>query len=178
MGKISRRQGSSRTKTGTCNTKKIKKALKKAQKTSSGLSCEKIISLTNCLPRFIGCFSEESLSTLKIFTKPVYLLVHIGNGTGHWVAVGIFSDTIEIFDPLGFRIFDWPIIPCSFLNFIHTFSTNKKLLLSGKVQPDSSSLCGFYCLLYVIKRPHHSFTQILSMFRKPHNNDKLLSSLF
>ena len=106
MGKVSHRKRSSRRETETCNTKEIKKALKKAKKTSSGLSCEKIISLTNCLPRFIGCFAEEALSTLKIFTKPVYLLVHIGNGTGHWIAVGIFTDTIEVFDPLGFRIFD------------------------------------------------------------------------
>ena len=177
MGKISRRQRPKRTKT-TCNTKKIKKALKIAKKTSKGLSCKKIIELTNCLPRFIGCFAESTLSSLKIYAKPVYFMVHIGNATGHWVAVGVFDDKIEVFDPLGFEIFNWPIIPCSFLNFIHTFSTNKKLLLSGKVQPNSSSLCGFYCLLYILKRPHLSFTKILSLFSHPYRNDKILSSLF
>ena len=181
MGKVSHRQRSSTRiyteKTMRCN-RRIKKALSKAKKTTKGLSCEKIITLTKCFPRFIGCFAEETLANLKIFTKPVYLMVHIGPRNGHWIALGIFDNCIEIFDPLGFEIFNWPSVPCSFLNFIHTISTNKKLLIADKVQPDTSHLCGYYCLLYIVKRPLLSFTQIQSLFRKPSYNDRLLSKLF
>ena len=170
---------SSRNQTkGPYCTRQIKKSLEKAKKTSKGLTCEKILTLTKCLPRFIGCFSEKNLSTLKLFSKPVYLMVHIGEKTGHWIAVGIFDNLIEIFDPLGFKIFNWPKIPCHFLNFIYTLSTNKKLLLSGKVQPNTSNLCGFYCLLYLYKRHSHSFAQIQSLFVKPSKNERLLSKLF
>ena len=159
-------------------TRKIKKSLEKTKKTSEGLTCEKILKLTKCLPRFIGCFSEKTLSSLKLLSKPVYLMVHVGEQVGHWIAVGVFDDLIEIFDPLGFEIFNWPTIPCHFLNFIYTLSTNKKLLLSGKVQPNTSNLCGFYCLLYLYKRHSCSFSKIQSLFGKPSKNDKLLSKLF
>ena len=165
-------------KKGTCGYPRIRKALKKAKKTSKGLSCSKIISLTNCYPRFIGCFTEKTLSTLKIVTKPVFLMTHIGHETGHWIAIGLFVDAIEIFDPLGFEIFNWPAVPCHLLRFIYNYSTNKKLLISGKVQPNTSHLCAFYCLVYITKRTHLSFSQIQSLFRKPHQNDKLLLSLF
>ena len=178
MGKVGFRQRSSsrvyKQKTARCNSR-IKKALAKEKSSTKGLSCEKIISLTNCFPRFIGCFAEKTLESLKIYTKPVYLMVHVGPQHGHWIALGIFDNCIEIFDPLGFEIFKWPSIPCSFLNFLHTISTNKKLVISDKVQSDTSHFCGFYCLLYIVKRPYLSFTKIQSLFRKPSQNDRLLS---
>ena len=181
MGKVSYRKWASKRiykqNQKSCRTR-VKKALTQTKTTSTGLSSEKITSLINCFPRFIGCFAETTLKSLKIFNKPVYLMVHIGPRHGHWIALGIFDNCIEIFDPLGFEIFKWPSIPCSFLEFIYTISTNKKLIISGKVQPDTSHLCGFYCLLYIMKRPYLSFTQIQSLFRKPSSNDRLLSKLF
>ena len=134
--------------------------------------------MTNCFPNFIGCFSQETIESLKILSKPVTFMVHVGQKNGHWLAVGLFKDSIEIFDPLGFDIFNWPSVPCQFLNFIHNNSLNKKLLISGKVQPDSSVLCGFYCLVYITKRPTMDFHQIQSLFRKPSTNDFLLRKLF
>ena len=177
MGKTSQGKWSSPRESKTC-ARRIKQHYKKAQKTKVGLSCETIIRLSRCSPRFIGCFAEETLAKLKIFTKPVFLMVHVGPTIGHWIALGIFDNCIEIFDPLGFEIFKWPSIPCSFLKFIQTISTNKKLVISSKVQPDDSVLCGFYCLVYITKRPYLSFTQIQSLFRKPFQNDRHLSKLF
>ena len=156
----------------------IRKALRKTKKTSQALSCRKILKLTTCWPRFIGCFSEKVLSSLKFFTKPVFLMVHIGDQTGHWIALGIFPDKIEIFDPLGFKIFDWPSVPCALLNFLHTNSTNKKLVVAGKVQPNYSHLCGFYCLLYIYKRSTLTMSQIESLLSDLKTNDTTLASLF
>ena len=177
MGKISnRRRPASKIET-KCNSQ-IRKALAKAKKTSKGLSGRQILKLTKCWPRFIGCFTEKVLGTLKFFTKPVYFMVHIAGKNGHWIAVGIFNDKIEIFDPLGFQIFDWPSIPCSLLNFVFTHSTNKKLILAGKVQPNNSHLCGFYCLLYIYKRPFFTLNQIESLLPSLYTNDQTLSHLF
>ena len=161
----------------TCS-QRIKKEIKKNQKTSKGLKCSKILELTECHPRFIGCFAESKIHTLKIMVKPVFFMIHVGIQNGHWIAVGVFSDKIEVFDPLGFEIFKWPNIPCSFLNFLHTHSQNKRLLISGKVQPNNSHLCGFYCLLYIVKRPFMSFLKIQSLFSTYRNNDLLLPKLF
>ena len=105
-------------------------------------------------------------------------MVHISGSNGHWIAIGIFHDTIEVFDPLGFKIFDWPSIPCSLLNFIYTYSTNKKLILAGKVQPNDSHLCGFYCLVYIYKRPYLTVQQIESLLPSLSSNDQILSHLF
>ena len=179
MGKKGRRKWTtprSIKEKNSCNNR-FKKALQKAAKTRKGISGQKIMNLSKCSPRFIGCFSEKVLSTLKFFSKPVYLMVHIGDHTGHWIALGIFPDKIEVFDPLGFKIFDWPSIPCSLLNFLYIHSTNKKLLTVGKVQPDDSHLCGFYCLFYIYNRPFLSLKQIESLFPNLSSNDKTLASL-
>ena len=180
MGKVT---GRSRSPTRSFKAQKtcsywIKKEIKKNKKTSKGLKCSKILELTECQPRFIGCFAESKIHTLKIMVKPVFFMVHVGIQNGHWIAVGIFSDKIEIFDPLGFEIFKWPEIPCSFLTFLHIHSQNKRLLISGRVQPSNSHLCGFYCLLYIIKRPKMSFLKIQSLFSTYRNNDLLLPKLF
>ena len=159
-------------------TQRIKKEIKKNKASSQGLKCSKILELTECFPRFIGCFAESKVHSLKLMVKPVFFMVHVGVQNGHWIAIGIFHDKIEIFDPLGFEIFNWPNIPCSLLNFIHIHSQNKRLLLSGRVQPKESHLCGFYCLLYIVKRPFMSFSKIQSLFSTYRNNDLLLSKLF
>ena len=156
----------------------IRKAIRKAKKTSKGLSCGKILKLTNCWPRFIGCFSQNDLLSLSFNIKPVFLMVHIGHDRGHWIALGVFDDKIEVFDPLGFKIFDWPSIPCGLLNFLYTHSTNKKLVLAGKVQPDDSKLCGFYCLFYLYKRHFYSLSKIESLLSNLSTNDDKLADLF
>ena len=157
---------------------RIKKSLKEHQKTSKGLKCATILRLTKCFPRFIGCFAEKTVQSLKLMVKPVFFMVHIGVQNGHWIAIGVFPDKIEIFDPLGFEIFNWPDIPCSLLNFLHIHSQNKRLLISGRVQPNNSHLCGFYCLLYIIKRQSMSFMRIESLFSRFRNNDYRLIKLF
>ena len=180
MGRIKSRLRT--TKTG-CKKKtsclyRIKKALVKSQRSKTGLSCKKILEITKCFPNFIGCFNQETIGKLNILSKPVTFMVYVGKENGHWIAVGLFASSIEIFDPLGFDIFNWPTVPCQFLNFIHANSFNKKLLISSKVQPDSSTLCGFYCLVYITKRLTMSFDKIQSLFKKPSNNDYLLRKLF
>ena len=178
--KISRKQ-----KTAIGRNRKnnrIKTALKSATQTQKGLSCKRILRLTKGFLHFLGCFAQDTVSQLQFRSKPCFFLVNTdstGSPGSHWLAIGLFPTTIEVFDPLGFEIFKWSQIPCSLLKFIHTHSVNRKLLLSDKVQSNTSTLCGFYCLFYVLNRPFMSFSQIMSCFSTVcSENDKLLPLLF
>ena len=161
---------------------RIKTALRTAIQTQKGLSCKLILTLTKGFLHFLGCFAQDTVSKLHFRSKPCFFLVNTdstGSPGSHWLAIGLFPTKIEVFDPLGFQIFNWSQIPCSLLKFIHTHSANRKLLLSDKVQSNSSTLCGFYCLFYVLNRPFMSFSEISScFFHNTSKNDKLLSTLF
>ena len=161
---------------------RIKTALKNSIKTQKGLSCKRILSLTKGFLHFLGCFAQDTVSKLQFRSKPCFFLVNIdstGSPGSHWLAIGLFQTTIEVFDPLGFEIFKWSQIPCSLLTFIHTHSVNRKLFISDKVQSNTSTLCGFYCLFYVLNRPFMSFSQIMSCYSTTlTDNDKLLTTLF
>ena len=161
---------------------RIKETLKTFRKTKKGLSCKRILSLTKGIFNFLGCFAQNVVTKLRFRSKPCFFFVNIdstGSSGSHWIAIGLFKTTIEVFDPLGFTIFNWSQIPCSLLTFIHTHSTNRKLLISDKVQSNFSTLCGFYCLFYVLCRPYMSLKTITSFFSKNcTKNDKILSSLF
>ena len=160
---------------------RIKETLKTFRKTKKGLSCKRILSLTKGIFNFLGCFAQNVVTKLRFRSKPCFFFVNIdstGSPGSHWIAIGLFKTTIEVFDPLGFTIFNWSQIPCSLLTFIHTHSTNRKLLISDKVQSNFSTLCGFYCLFYVLCRPFMSMQNITSFFSKDcTKNDKILSSL-
>ena len=162
--------------------KRIKKAIQKAIQTQKGISCKDILSLTKSFPNFIGCFAQDAVTQLQFRSKPVLFLVNTdstGSKGSHWIAIGLFKNSIEVFDPLGFEIFNWAHIPCSLLKFIHNHSANRQLLIADRVQSNSSSLCGFYCLFYVLKRPFISLSEISALFSKRlSENDKLLFSLF
>ena len=158
--------------------KEILQKIKNCKKKKTGISCQEILDLTRNTPNFIGCFEQQTISSLTIAQLPIFFMVLVGKVKGHWISVGLFKDSIEIFDPLGFRIFDWPDIPCSLLSFIHTYSRNRKLVISDKVQSNKSTLCGFYCLVYVFNRNRHTLKQIQSYFRSPSVNDYILKTLF
>ena len=198
MGKKSNRSGSSKKSTratATASSKltktrfktknslaRIKETAKKAIEAKKGISCQEILSLTKSIPHFIGCFAQDVVTDLKFRSKPIYFLVNtdsLGSKGSHWIAIGLFHESIEVFDPLGFEIFNWSTIPCSLLKFIHKHSANRKLLIADKVQSKSSTLCGFYCLFYVFKRQSLSLAEITALFSKTLSaNDKLLLSLF
>ena len=145
-------------------------------------SCNEILTLGANFPNFIGCFAENTITKLQFRSKPVFFIVNTdshGSSGSHWLAIGLFTKSIEIFDPLGFEIFNWSKIPCSLLRFIHKHNLNRKLVIADKVQSKSSTLCGFYCLFYVQKRSRLSLNRITSLFSsKLQQNDLKLYSLF
>ena len=161
--------------------RKIKKAIEKAKKREKTLTCSEILKILNCFPNFLGCFSQDSIDKLFLQNLPCIFLVNIdsrGEPGSHWIVVGLFEKTIEIFDPLGFKFYNWQKIPCQLLKFIHTESLAKQLLIAPQVQPLSSNLCAFYCIYFVYHRYKLSFREIISRFSLPSKNDNLLFTSF
>ena len=186
MGKttIRRRKYKHRNKLGNPSTachrktyEKIKKAFKKAQKEQKEITCNKILKILNCFPNFLGCFAQDTIDSLFLKSLPCIFLVNIDSSNkpgSHWIVLAAFDKTLEIFDPLGFKIYNWKSVPCNLLNFIHTESLSRQLLISPQIQSLSSNLCAFYCMYFVYQRHKKSFHHIISQFIDTDKNDELL----
>ena len=155
------------------------------EKTKKGLNSEFLTQSLKCLPNFIGCYAENQLSSLVITQYPTFLIVNTDSSQmkgSHWLAIGVFKTSIEIFDPLGFTIFNWSRVPCSLLDFLHRMSVTRRVQVSSRVQPSNSHLCGFYCIFYLILRSFVSMRTVNSFFcllhSKLYKNDSILYKFF
>ena len=165
-----------------CN-KTFAKEIKSVQKEKKGLNSDFITSSLNCTPNFIGCFAENELKDLIITSFPSFLIANIDSSEmkgSHWIAIGIFHDKIEIFDPLGFDIFNWSQVPCDLLDFLHRLSVSHRVETAPRLQSDSSYLCGFYSMFYVIVRKFLSFEHLFKCFctKFLSRNDRILYEFF
>ena len=165
-----------------CNFSTIKDKIKKAIKTKLGVDTRFILKTLKCLPSFLGCFSENEVGGLIFQSFPSFLIVNIDQNDmpgSHWLAIGVFKNVIEIFDPLGFNIFNWTRIPCDLLNFLHRLTVSRSVNLCPRIQDNRSVLCGFYSMFYVISRSSFSFTEIINCFgEQTSNNDRRLVKFF
>ena len=161
--------------------KKTKAKIQKVFKTTKkGVKCSTILSTLSLSPHFIGCFSQDTLVKLEL-CYPCFLMVNTdsaGKQGSHWIAIRIDENQLEIFDPLGFKIFNWKSVPCKLLEFIHYHALNKKILISPRIQPDNSYFCALYCIFFIFFRNFNSFQRLYSLFsRKLHENDQRLLTL-
>ena len=164
-----------------CNLQSIQKKITQQIKTQKGTSSLTITTLLKCVPNFIGCFAENQVSHLIFKTFPCYLIVNIDSSKlpgSHWLALGIFQNQIEIFDPLGFNFFNWSRIPCDLLELLHRLSYRRRILIAKRIQHDKSVLCAFYCIYYCIFRSRFSFSKLCRAFKKLKENDSILIKLF
>ena len=165
-----------------CFKTRDKIKIKKALETEKGLSSDIIHHLLKCSPHFIGCYAEDDLQSLRFGSLPCFLIVNLDSSYmdgSHWISIGIFKNKIEIFDSLGFDIFNWPRIPCSLMRFLQQAAVSKRVRLSKRLQPNSSTLCGLYSVFYVLFRHHFSFKCLQNVFSsKLSRNDSLLLKIF
>jgi len=173
-----KRQLTSKT-TFNCS-QQVKIKIKKA-KTLGPLDEKTIENILSCQNSFVGCFASNELSRL-VFKSPCFMIVNLDkrNMSGsHWIAIGIFANKLEIFDPLGFDIFAWPTLSCDLLYFLHKYSFSRRLLFSKRIQPNVSEFCGLYCIYYVVTRQNHSFQKSQSVFSSNiFLNDSILLNQF
>ena len=132
-----------------------------------------------------GVFQKnmEMLSREKII---FHMLFGASHGTprmfisGNWVHIRLmFESEVEIFDSLGFNVLNWPRIPTRLLSFLHRLAIFKKVYCSKRLQPEFSTLCGFYCIFYVKFRPFFPFSFLENIFTaKLESNDLKLLKIF
>ena len=164
-----------------CRFRKIQKQIVQSKQSQKGTSNTTITSLLYCVPNFIGCFAEDELQSMMFNSFPSFLIVNIDTAQmpgSHWLALGIFRDRVEIFDPLGFNIFNWTRVPCSLFKLLHRLSQSRKILIAKRIQADYSSLCAFYCIYYCIFRRTVPFSKICQPFKQLNENDEVLIKLF
>ena len=165
-----------------CDFTTVKDKIKKAIKTKIGVDSKFILKTMKCIPSFLGCFSENEVSSIRLQSFPSFLIVNVDQKNmpgSHWLAIGIFKNVIEIFDPLGFDVFNWTRIPCGLLNFLHRLTVSRSVNLCPKLQDSRSVLCGYYSMFYIISRSSLSLTEIINLFHKQvSKNDRRLLKLF
>ena len=158
---------------------------RETETTQKALTAQQLNSILNCHPYYIGTFAENQFSNITIIQFPAFIIANVDSyhmKGSHWLAIGIFEKSLEIFDPLGFTIFNWNRIPCSLLNFLHRMSVTRKVIVSPRIQPAKSHMCGYYCVFYLLLRSLTSLRRIISYFyivtSKLNRNDLLLSKFF
>ena len=158
---------------------------RETETTQKALTAQQLNSILNCHPYYIGTFAENQFSNITINQFPAFIIANVDSyhmKGSHWLAIGIFEKSLEIFDPLGFTIFNWNRIPCSLLNFLHRMSVTRKVIVSPRIQSAKSHMCGNYCVFYLLLRSLTSLRRIISYFyivnSKLYRNDLLLSKFF
>ena len=144
---------------------KIRIKIKK--KTQTGVKSSRILYFLHRVSNFFGCFAEDEVQSLALTSFPAYLIINLDPSHlpgSHWLAMRVDQKTVEVFDPAGFELMNWPRIPCSLLTLIHRLTSNRSLLVSKRTQSPTSNLCGFYCMFYVILRQHLTLKTIESFF--------------
>ena len=167
---------------GNCQLFHFKNEIKKAKTNRKGIKKIQILNFLKCSPHFIGCFAENELTHLSIQSYPSYLIVNIDQSNmpgSHWIAIGVFRNKIEIFDTLGFQLFNWSRIPCKLLHFLHKFSQSRRIVTLKRIQSDKSTLCGYYSIFYIVCRPFCSFRNLEKLFSSKFSvNDSTLIKFF
>ena len=165
-----------------CRYNGIQKEIKKAFEAKTGLTSTIITKALSCTPHFIGCFAENEVERLTFGSLPCFLIVNLDSSNmkgSHWIAIGLFSDQIEIFDSLGFDLFNWPRIPIRLLRFLRKLAIVKPVYVSKRLQSNKSTLCGLYAIFYVRYRQKFSFPYLQHLFTLNFpTNDKILIKLF
>ena len=158
----------------------IKEKIKKIKK-------EKInsIFLSTCLnhvPNFIGTFAQNDLIKLRRVQLPFSLVVNVDYSDkpgSHWLSIYVSRHNIEVFDSLGFDPKFYSNSNQLIITFIQKYSFNRHIYISPVLQPPSSTLCGLYCLYFILMRQFYTFQQCLSRFGSQHiRNDQRLLHFF
>ena len=154
---------------------------KDIEKRKDGMSNCEINEYLQPIPNFLGVIFDDHLRRLSKNTHG-FVIVNLDDSRGpgtHWIALGIFKNTVEFFDPLGCDFLNWPNLPIGLLNYIFKISFDKTVIRINRLQSSKSAVCGLYCIFYVMHRRNYSLQTILNYFdgsRK--ENDRKLVQYF
>ena len=163
------------------NFKAIYNKAKENEKAKKGLSNYDLESFLSPDSSLFCIISDDQVEKIDIKTEKYYIVnLDTSRGPGtHWIALGIFRDTIEFFDPLGCEVFNWPNLPIGLLKFLFSASFKKTILRIERLQSDESVQCGLYCAFYIMHRQYFSLQAIIDYLdQRKKNDDKILINYF
>ena len=146
---------------------KICEKLKQITKSKEGLSSQFLNAVLKPLPCFIGIYPQDCIPNLSSINLPCFIIVNTALSTetdGHWIGIGIFEKSIEIYDSLGMNSEFWTREPYFLLSFIKRYNTTHRIFISPVLQNPNSNLCGFYSLFFILSREFTHFNFLLSLF--------------
>ena len=150
----------------TFDFKELYNKAKEIEKTKEGLTNTEIEDFLSPVSYFCGIIYDNNVNQIDINING-YVVVNLDDSRGpgtHWIALGIFSDTIEFFDPLGCDFLNWPNLPVGLLKFLFRSSFEKTIVKIQRLQSSKSSVCGLYCIFYIMHRNRYSLQSILNYF--------------
>jgi len=151
---------------------------KDLEKRKDGLSNLEIEEYLRPISNFLGVIFDDDLKQLnKSFNGFVIVNLDQSHGPGtHWIALGIFENTIEFFDPLGCDFLNWPNLPIGLLRYLFKTSFEKTIVRINRLQSSKSAVCGLYCMFYIIHRRSFPLQKFLDYFdgNRSENDRKLV----
>ena len=133
------------------------------------------------VPNYLGSYAVDELDEIKVSTLPFFITINldtrIGGGT-HWIALGIYENEVYVCDPLG-GLLPGKIKPQRLLDFLHLFTTNRKLFLTKQLQHSSSGTCALYCITFILQMSENNcLGDFLRMFTSDlRKNDRTIKFL-
>lgn len=123
---------------------------------------------------YLGTKSLDKLPKIRKYPSCLIVNNQSSKRPGeHWVAIYYDKNKYgEFFDSFGMN-------PTFYKLNSYLKSSSSKFRFNTKVlQTQSSSYCGFYCILFLLfKARGYSLEKFISLFKNPYKNDKLLNEL-
>ena len=136
---------------------------------TQALNTLEINALLKKADNFIGTFSCDNLKSLVLRSFPVCLVVNSAPSNmhfGHWLALRIDENSLEIFDSFGGKPQKWGKNSQPLLRFLQFYSRGKTLYISPVLQTSLSQLCGYFAVYFILARKYLGFRETLKPFSK------------
>ena len=116
---------------------------------------------------YLGSYAIDELNEIKVSNYPSFIVLNLDtrNGIGmHWIALAIYFNEIYVCDSLGGIIPDGSM-PQPLIDFLHIFSSSRKLYVTKQLQHTSSGTCGLYCITFIKQMSKfNNFGEFLRLF--------------
>ena len=111
----------------------------------------KINDILKNVKNYLGSYSIDEISSVKISKYPVYLIINLDtrvNGGTHWIALAIYDNDVFICDSLGY-LKPNQTFPEKLIKFLHVITFARNFHITRQLQPTYSTTCGYYAILFV-----------------------------
>jgi hypothetical protein len=117
--------------------------------------------------KYQGSFALDELKEINVADQPTFAIINLdprGATGSHWIAIGIYFHDIYICDSLG-GLLPSENFPTELVRFLSVLSVTRNIHITKQLQPQSSALCGLYCITFVNEMSKsNSFYDYIKLF--------------